>query len=525
MNYYELIYLKKELKNKLVGGQIIHIHTPFKNQLEAFIEKDGQSFRLIFNVTPGNSALFFDVYRPPKRSNALRFFPVLYEQTITEIVLADKDRLLSLLFESGHVLLFKLFGNKANALLVENEQVIDVFKDHGETGEPAPKGKKTHLFQQPETFKLTKELIVRLNPLWPRSLISDLISANNLKEKSPSEIQTFVEEASRQMANNPKFRKLTNGSATLLNEDFLPLETEKAYPSVNELIADRFKNYAHRQRLTQRKSEYRKLIVRQLKRLESSLKNLRKADKGLEKAEQFEQFGHLLMAKAHLGKVEEKVLTVPNFYDEGKETDIQIQPDLNIVDNAKWYYDRAQSSIKSFEEAEQRMPELVKRKERLERMQSELENVEQMRDVEDWAKKFGKELEALGVGAKKSTEQQLPFHSVKIKEFTCWIGKNARSNDKMVQLAHKEDMWLHARGVPGSHLIIRMNNNKAMPAKSILEKAAGYAAFNSKAKGSALVPVIFTKKKYVRKPKGAAPGAVLVQKEEVLFVEPEKPKP
>ena len=83
---------------------------------------------------------------------------------------------------------------------------------------------------------------------------------------------------------------------------------------------------------------------------------------------------------------------------------------------------------------------------------------------------------------------------------------------------------MHARGVPGSHLVIRMKNNKNMPDAQLIEEAASFAAFHSKAKGSKLVPVIFTKRKYVRKPKGAAPGAVLVQKEEVVIVEPKNPQ-
>ena len=83
---------------------------------------------------------------------------------------------------------------------------------------------------------------------------------------------------------------------------------------------------------------------------------------------------------------------------------------------------------------------------------------------------------------------------------------------------------MHARGVPGSHVLIRMNNNKGMPDKELVKKVASYAAYNSKARGAGLVPVIVTKLKYVRKPKGAAAGAVIVQKEEVELVIPEKPE-
>jgi predicted ribosome quality control (RQC) complex YloA/Tae2 family protein len=68
-----------------------------------------------------------------------------------------------------------------------------------------------------------------------------------------------------------------------------------------------------------------------------------------------------------------------------------------------------------------------------------------------------------------------------------------------------------------------MNNNKSMPDMRLIEEVAGFAAYQSKAKGSKLAPVIYTKKKYVRKPKGAAPGAVIVQKENVIIVEPVNP--
>ena len=93
------------------------------------------------------------------------------------------------------------------------------------------------------------------------------------------------------------------------------------------------------------------------------------------------------------------------------------------------------------------------------------------------------------------------------------------NSDKIVQKSHKEDIWLHARGVSGSHVIIRMNNSKEMPDKRIIEEVAQFA-YQSKAKGAGLAPVIYTKRKYIRKPKGSAYGAVIVQKEQVVIIEP-----
>ncbi|MGB0346104.1 MAG: NFACT RNA binding domain-containing protein, partial [Balneolaceae bacterium] len=89
--------------------------------------------------------------------------------------------------------------------------------------------------------------------------------------------------------------------------------------------------------------------------------------------------------------------------------------------------------------------------------------------------------------------------------------------------SHKEDIWFHARGVSGSHIVIRMNNSKTVPDMSLIEEVASFAAYQSKAKGSKLAPVIYTKRKYVRKPKGSAHGAVFIQKENVVIVEPKNP--
>ena len=86
-----------------------------------------------------------------------------------------------------------------------------------------------------------------------------------------------------------------------------------------------------------------------------------------------------------------------------------------------------------------------------------------------------------------------------------------------------KNIWLHARGVSGSHVIIRMNNSKEMPDKRIIEEVAQFAAYQSKAKGAGLAPVIYTKRKYIRKPKGSAHGAVIVQKEQVVIIEPKNP--
>lgn len=523
MNYYELIYLKNEIKNNLLNGIIVQAITPYKNLVEFYIDVEEESFRLIFSAAPNNIALFLDTYRPSKKSNKLLFFSKIYGVKITDISLANQDRILGMHFENGEKLSFKLFSNKANVLYISEGKIVETFKDHGDINSDEPVAKQQEILSKVPDVDTAKNMMLKTNPILPRHQLDEIIHYNKLEEKSPSEIFEFVKVLSHHLESNPVYRKLDNGTTTLLGEDILPIPTKEIFNSINQLIAYRFKNYSQIFRLNQQKGMYRKIIIRQIKRLNSVLKNLNQADKGIKKADLYEKYGHLLMANAHNQITAGSSISLNNLYDEGNEIIIPINEKLSIAENAEHYYNRASSTLKSYEEATQRIPGIESRYARLKKMESQLSEINYLRDLEDWRKKYKKEIDTLSTTSSKKVENNLPFFTLMVQGYQIWIGKNAKSNDKLVQLSHKEDIWMHARGVPGSHLIIRMVNDKGMPPKEVINQAASYAAFNSKAKGSNLVPVIVAKRKYVRKPKGAAPGAVLVQKEIVELVEPQKP--
>ncbi len=523
MNYYELIYLQKEFKNKLTDCWVERAITPFKNQLEIFIAGDKKSFRLIFNASSGNETLFLDAYNPPKKSNTIHFFDQIYGVPVLDIELTKHDRIISIVFSNEYRLWFKLFGNKANVLLSKEGEIISSFKDQGDIGQKIPEGKNTALFQIPEHYKGTRDLVTKLNPMFPRTNLAELIRINHWESKSPEEVCSELQKIMEQIETQPVFRVLNSGLVTMIDEQFLPVATKVNKQSINELVQYRFKNYAKTRRLQQRKKGYEKVLNQKIKRLESSLRNLEKAEKGLEKSGLYEKYGHLLMAHSHKPAPQISLISIDDFYEEGQQVQISVDSTLTMVENAERYYEKSANSKASYEEAKHRVPILRERLNKLVKMQGELLEIEYYDQLNDWQKKFRFDLESLNLGKKKNKEQNLPFHTVELNGYQIWIGKNAKSNDKLIQLSHKEDVWMHARGVPGSHLIIRMKNNKNMPDASLIDQAASYAAFNSKAKGSKLVPVIFTKKKYVRKPKGAAPGAVTVQKEQVTIVEPADP--
>ena len=134
------------------------------------------------------------------------------------------------------------------------------------------------------------------------------------------------------------------------------------------------------------------------------------------------------------------------------------------------------------------------------------------------------ELEAnrLGPITRAPEEPSRPFRRYLIDgRWEAWVGRSSKENDELTHRAsHTQDLWLHAQGVTGSHVILRTNGRPDLVPATVLEKAAALAALHSKARNSSYVPVIWTERRYVRRPRKAAPGTAVCLREKNLFVEP-----
>jgi hypothetical protein len=128
-------------------------------------------------------------------------------------------------------------------------------------------------------------------------------------------------------------------------------------------------------------------------------------------------------------------------------------------------------------------------------------------------------------GARTSSAAGTPFRRYPLSdEWFVLVGRSNRENDELTfHAAAPTDWWLHAQHVPGSHVVLKSRGNPGAPPPAILEKAAAVAAHFSKARHSGLVPVIYTQRKYVRKPRGARPGQVVCEREKMIMVEPGLP--
>lgn len=525
-NYYTLIYLIPELKEKIEGGFFSFAISPHKDVLHFYVERGDERYRIIFSTNFSETALFQDFYRPPKKSNVINFFPSLKNQKIVDVRLADKDRLASIHFKKGQYLLFKLFSGNPNVFLVKDDRIIDAFKNPEDVkGESPPEPFAPTFKDEVSGRKSAKNQITALNPLLPRNLLPYLIKQYKVAEMTPDEVKSFTAKVTEELLKNPHPRVLKTGDFCLWSKEWLQIASEKECDKVNDCVAFAYKNAVHLRRLHNKKED----VVRFLKRIEnqkSSLVNqLQQADKNLVRADEYEKFGHLLMAHAHESVSQgTKEIAVEDFYENNEKIIIPLKSNADIAGNAERYYEKAKDARKANEKAVQRLPTEKKELKQVKNLLSQVQKVEHLPDLNSWLKDNKDVLEEFGFGSSDNKQVSSPYRKFKVGKYEIWIGKNAKSNDQLTSLAHKEDVWLHARGVGGSHVVIRMGNQKDYPPKKVILQAASYAAWYSKARGMKIAPVMYTKQKYVRKPKGAAPGAVLVEREEVEMVPPMNPK-
>ncbi|CAD5299314.1 MULTISPECIES: NFACT RNA binding domain-containing protein [unclassified Imperialibacter] len=267
------------------------------------------------------------------------------------------------------------------------------------------------------------------------------------------------------------------------------------------------------------KTELHPLLQRlrkELKQTESYLKQSKAKLIELKEGKSYSQLADVLMANLHQVKEGQEEAVLDNFYT-GQPVNIKLKRALTPQKNAEIFYRKAKNQKIEIEKLE----EAIAAKEALEETVAEhLLHLEDMTDL----KLIRQYIQQHGL-AKESKQAAInrPFKVFQIGLYEAWVGTNAKNNDELtLKYATKNDLWLHAKDVPGSHVVLKWRAGQNFP-KPVIEQAAALAAYYSKRKTDTLCPVIFTPKKWVRKPKGAHPGAVIVEREEVIMVEPGLP--
>jgi predicted ribosome quality control (RQC) complex YloA/Tae2 family protein len=188
------------------------------------------------------------------------------------------------------------------------------------------------------------------------------------------------------------------------------------------------------------------------------------------------------------------------------------------------YFEKAKKTRASLKIAQERLERLKFEIKQLENLLDELASCENFDALKKFKEKNLEELKKFGIVKDKIVEKIGGKFRRFIVDggFEVWVGKDAKSNELLTfKFSDKEDLWFHARGTSGAHVVLK--TGRRQPSKKAIEQAGSIAAYFSQARTSRLVPVVVTKRKYVRKPKGAPEGTVAVEREEVIMVEPKLP--
>ncbi len=273
--------------------------------------------------------------------------------------------------------------------------------------------------------------------------------------------------------------------------------------AVSKWEANSFQSFRNHILLIQKQDKLRR-IDQKLNHLQKILKESQHRLENLSSKRSNKEIGDLILAHAHSLKPGISKALITDYFTQQRIW-IKLNPELSAAENAKKYYGKAKNEIIEYQKLKANIASTESNKIKLEADRFKILNINDLKDL--------KSVKEEKVTKKTDTS---PYKEIEFQGFTIWIGKNSKSNDELLRLSSKNDLWLHAKDFTGSHVIIRKRGIDYP--KEIIEAAAKLAAQNSKAKTQSVIPVIYTLRKFVSKIKGGLPGQVNVQKELILDV-------
>ncbi|MEL7610031.1 MAG: NFACT RNA binding domain-containing protein [Bacillota bacterium] len=305
---------------------------------------------------------------------------------------------------------------------------------------------------------------------------------------------------------------------------FAPEENLRRMPSMNEAIDEFYAVRAMRERHKRRSASLAHILANNVERCEKKAALHRETLLSEDRMEEYRLMGELILASLHLIRKGAKEAVLEDYYsDPPQKRIVPLDERLSPADNAQKYYKKYQKLRAAREQAKTLLREA---EEELLYLEGQLDNLEKCTtDAE--LDELRAELEQEGYlrpsaprGKRQKTPPSKPLHYVSSDGLDIYVGKNNRQNDALtLSFASPEDLWLHAKGFAGSHVIVKKDG--PIP-PSTIEEAALLAAYYSRARGGALVPVDYTPRKYVKKPSGAKPGMVIYTTNRTAYVTPDE---
>lgn len=544
----------KEMNDTILNGRINKVYQPFATDLILVVRAKGENHQLLLSANANFSRIqltneqYVNPQQPPMFCMLLRKH--IEGSIIKNITQLGLDRIVHFELEArneiGDIvsksLIVEIMGRHSNIILIDaiEETIIDSIKQippflnryrtilPGRPYKQPPQQNKQNPLTASEEDILTKidfnsgkidrqlvQHFAGLSPLIGKEIV------NRAKLATKESLPTAFLKLMTAIKNDDYTPEMVLSQA---REAFSVIELTHVdgertrFTSVSSLLDHFYFRKNERDRIKQAANDIERLLVNELKKNENKIKKLEKTLKQSKKADEYQLYGELLTAHMHIVKQHETSIRVENYYVPGSMVTIPLDPVKTPAENAQAYYKKYNKAKNAAIMVKQQLEKTKVEIDYFEQLLQQMDNAS-MDDVQE----IREELEEEGYlrkkqRRKKKNNRPQPEAYVATDGIDILVGKNNRQNDFLtMRLASKSDTWLHAKDIPGSHVVVR-----GEPNEQTLKEAAMLAAYFSKAKDSSNVPVDFTLVRHVKKPNGAKPGFVTYDKQQTIYVTPKE---
>jgi len=561
-----------ELNHALVGGRIDKITQPEADEIIINLRNAGVNYKLLLTANASAPRVHLTRQSKPGPMQAPVFCMVLrkhisggrllaiHQPSFERIVTFDIENRTEMGDMARKKLVIEIMGKHSNILLLDaNEKVLDAVKHVPPSvsavrtilpgvsyAQPPGKNKTNPLeahgldFSTPPGTFIQQAIFTRYNGFSPL-LASEICARAGVHPETLTENLNPTQQGQLNDAFLDVCKKIKNGAYAphiyveqqgkalditpwpfLLYSDLQGNPQENTSDMLEFFYVKRDADY----RLLQKTTDLRKVLATLLERCRKKAFAHEKSMAETEERDIFRIKGELLTANLYQITRGETEFEAKNFYDENKPIKIALDPTLTPSENAQKYFIKYNKQKRAAVALQTQMAQNKEDILYLESVTAALQNVSGEEDVTEIRTELAQQgfIKRRNDRTKKGKERPAkPLHYTSSDGYDIYVGKNNTQNDQLtLKTARNTDLWLHTKDIPGSHVIL-MTKNEEVPEGTLLE-AANLAAYHSRARASANVPVDYVARKHVRKPAGAKPGFVIYEHHKTVYITPQEPQ-
>ncbi|MCO0831646.1 NFACT family protein [Fructobacillus sp. W13] len=547
-----------ELNEKLAGGRITKVHQPYQNEIILVVRNNQTNYPVLLSAHPAyaRAQITQIPYQNPKTPTNFAMFlrRNLEGARLDSVSQVENDRILhfsvkthdELGDEQTLLLTLEMMGRHSNLFLVreKDQRILELVKHvpadqnrvrsliPGATYTLPPKQDKENPFDS-TLGTLATILLDQEKDTWAKSiqqsyqgfstqsaqaLVKDLVDA-------PDALKTTKEWLANFNQPKPTLFRSEKGNLSYAAFPWNQDGEQQSFDSLGELLDAYFAGQAEADRVNQQAATLVRLVKNELKKNESKQKKLEQTLVDSENAESFKVKGDLLITYPHLVKKGMQEVEIENYYDNNNLLKIALDPRFDGLQNANRYFNKYRKLRSAKDYVLEQMEATQEEIDYFSSIQTQL-SVASPKDVEDIRVELVEQgyLKEKTKVKTKGKQTKKPKHVMgKSDQFVATdgtlieVGKNNLQNDQLsLKKQNRHKIWLHVQKMPGSHVLIDSEN----PSEQTLTEAAMLAAYFSKARDSANVPVDYLPAGKLRKPNGAKPGFVIFEGQQTLYVTP-----